>query len=169
MVGAIWTDPTSPTIDVPAGNIVGKTNWDAFANNFLWLAGTTGKPTQLVVQNGSTNGPTTTSGVLVDLPDMTLNLTTQGRDILAILVATMSHSAAGGTINTVLNLDSGVSAGATMTGGSAAINLPFIMVNMIRFAAPAAGSHNVKVQWSCSTGTATASSTQRILALLEMR
>lgn len=122
---------------------------------------------QTVSAVGSTSNPTTNSGTLADLAEMTVTLTTRGGNLECTFEGTVSHTTATSVITCAYVLDAGAAVGsrgivAAVNGGSFQIILSHL------FTSVSAGSHTVKVQWSTSAATATAVGGNRELIVREV-
>jgi hypothetical protein len=122
--------------------------------------------TQLKSAIGSTSGPTTTSLTMVQMPDLTLSITTTGGDLLVFYWSAVNNST---TANVFLgpSLDgSAPPSGAVAFGGGTDFNTPS---GSWHFAGVAAGTHTVAIQWNVDAGTGTANSTRRAMHVLELK
>ena len=164
-LGGVLTG-TLPNPGLASGS-VGTTQLAAGAVGQAQLA--TSAITQVKHATGVTSGPTTTSATPVNLPDMSVSITTTGGDLSVLLVATISNSVGGGAIlSTQLALDGGAAVSPTSESspGAAYANC---LVNAWHFSGVAAGAHTVVGQWATSAGTATAQGTSRVLIVEEVR
>ena len=123
--------------------------------------------TQVGYVAGATAGPTTTSTTNVDLPDLSVTLTTAGGDLLVFFWSMVSVNAVGVQSRYYFSLD----------GAETLIGLPhspstdyqFPMMGFIRYTGVSAASHTVKVRWSTVSNTLTARDTSRALLVVEVR
>lgn len=120
--------------------------------------------TQLGYAVGSTSGPTTTSGSFVDIPEMSVTLTTAGGDLLAIMSITVANST-NNIYGVALSLDGGA---ATQERNGSDTDTKTLMT-VHRFTGVSAASHTVKGRWFTSGGTLTADATKRSLLLVEVK
>jgi hypothetical protein len=127
-----------------------------------------GAVTQRLVVAGSTSSPTTTSTTYVNMPDMSISITTTGGDLLCWGLACVSNSTTGDSVQVAISLD-----GATATGGqsinadNSGASIP-VAVQWL-FTGVSAGAHTVTLQWLAAGGTATAFGTFRSLIVMEQR
>jgi hypothetical protein len=137
-------------------------------DNLLYLGGLTGAITQSGRAVATTSGPTTTSSTPVDMPEMTVTLTTTGGDLLWWFNGTFTNTVA----NATLQLTPVSSAGTVSGGGDiyaqVAGNLcSGVGIGMVT--SLAAGSVTFKIQWSTNTGTLTSNGVRRWLTVLEVK
>jgi hypothetical protein len=118
--------------------------------------------------DGSSSGPTTTSGLFVDMTDMSVTLTTVGGDLLVWFDGSFSQSTSGQGVFVGLRLDSGSDVAGVRHNFQHTSQDVFIGTHH-RFTGVAAGSHTVKARWSVSGGQGTATSTERHLTVLEVK
>lgn len=123
--------------------------------------------TQTRFVSGVTSGPTTTSGTMVDLTDLTTTLTTTGGDLIAILIANVENSTAGAYSLLALNLDGTDTTSVAFQSSTASQR----GVNVVawKWPAPSAASHTVKARWSVTAGTASSAGVARFLLVLEVK
>lgn len=128
-----------------------------------------GAVTQLAHATGVASGPTTTSSTPVNLPDMSVTLTTTGGDLLCWLVASLSNSAGNGAlVSTALSLD-GAAGVDSETTSSPGVGYATCMVSIAHFSGVSAASHTITGQWSTNGGTANAFATARYLLVVEVK
>jgi hypothetical protein len=124
--------------------------------------------TQRAFAAGATSGPTTTSTTFVDLPDMTVTLTTNGGDLVAVLVLDSYNSNAGVFNSIGLSLDAAAEVGvvlATCPG----VSFDFVMTTLHYWTGVSAASHTIKGRWRTQSNTATAFGTNRRLFVMELK
>jgi len=122
--------------------------------------------TQLKSAVGSSSGPTTISTTPVQMPDLTLSITTTGGDLLVLYWAAVNSS---GAFDVFLgpSLDGAAQpAGAIVFGQGTNLNTPS---GSWHFTGVAAGTHTVAIQWNVDGGTGTANTTRRAMHALELR
>lgn len=127
-----------------------------------------GAVTQRTGVGGSTSNPQTTSSTYVDLPDMSVTITTTGGDLFAWLVCVVNSAIQATTVNIALRLDVGadvVGIGAAAPG----VGYGFCLSTVTLWTGVSAGAHTIKGRWNTSGSTATAVSTQRVIEVLEVR
>jgi hypothetical protein len=123
--------------------------------------------TQVGYAAGATSGPTTTSTTNVDMPDLSVTLTTAGGDLLVFFWSMVSVNAVGVQSRYYFSLD-GVE---TLIGlpHSPSADYQFPVVGFIRYTGVSAASHTVKVRWSTVSNTLTARDVSRALLVVEVR
>lgn len=124
--------------------------------------------TQLGFAVGTTANPTTTSGIYVDLPEMTVTLTTAGGDLLVWCNGAFLHNTLSATTTLALSLDGAAEVAIREFSEMVANNI-FQMVCMHRFTGVSAASHTVKGRWQTGAGQATARSTERSILVMEVK
>lgn len=124
--------------------------------------------TQVKHAYGSTSSPTTTSGALVTLPDMSVTLTTTGGDLTATVVCSMSSNTASAILYLALALD-GVATSVQPLLSEPSASFGVVTTAIAHWAGVAAGSHTITGQWATSSGTATALSSARALIVEEAK
>jgi hypothetical protein len=117
---------------------------------------------------GSTSGPSTTSTTYVDIPEMSVTLTTTGGDLIAWFSGVFYNSVASNVTYAALSLDGASEVAQRYVAPSgAAEQIP--IATIYRFAAPAAGSHTVKARWKVSAGTGNTPGLLRELVVMELK
>lgn len=123
--------------------------------------------TQVGSATGVTSSPTTTSNSYVDLPDMSVTLTTTGGDLLAFFTGTFLDSAVA-NVALAFSLDGSAEVGgAAFTEQTATYYVP--VSQFWRFVAPSAASHTIKMRWNTTVGTLTNLGVQRVLIVMEIK
>lgn len=118
------------------------------------------------VTTATTAGPTTTSGTLVDLAQMSLSFTTAGGYLIIGFSGTFASSSAGATVAADLVING--SPIQRREGVSATANATFCLSHAFLTSVGAA-SIGIKIQWLTTAGTATANGVERMLYALELR
>lgn len=116
---------------------------------------------------GSTSTPITTSTTFVDMPDMSITLTTYGGDLLCWLTCAFQYNTAGGVPYIAFSLDGAGEAGG-MTAQPYAPSAITSATTFWKYSA-AAGSHTVKGRWQISMGQLNGYGTIRHLMVLEIK
>lgn len=164
-----WVSPAAAgVLDLATGSILTETWCDGVASDLLRLGGVTGQVTQTAFVSGSTVNPTTTSTSVVDLPDMTLTMTTTGGDVLVFLVCVVSNATLGAVTSIDVNMDVSGEVSAVQCTSKVA-NAQDCLATIARYSAPSAASHNWKGRWNVGSGTGTAVSVQRYMLAVELK
>jgi len=128
--------------------------------------------TQVGYAVGTTANPTTTSGTFVDMPEMSVTLTTVGGRLVAFLAVSgyVSAGPIGNAFATALSLDAAAEVG-SQYGVPSALNYQMPISTFHDFGSPAAGSHTIKGRWAVTgSGTTMAlNGTQRRLLVVELK
>lgn len=173
-VVALWNKlgiTDSPAQDAPAANRVlgslatGKAAWRKVVAADI---DTATRLQQSGHVDGGTASPTISSGIYVDMTDMSVTLTTTGGDLVAVFDGAFSQATSGQSVFVALKLDAGSDVGDNTHNFQHTAQAVAIGTNM-RFAGVAPGSHTVKARWSVSGGLATAVSTYRHLTVQEVK
>lgn len=124
---------------------------------------------QVTAVNGSTSGPTTTSGSAVDLAEMTrtINPTTAGSCVRMDFSGEFQNSSAGQIVGIDFVVDGANSMRRQMQAPVA--NQTFLMSASITITGLSAGSHTFKMQWLVGGGTGLAVATNRRLEVTEFK
>ena len=123
--------------------------------------------TQVSSVVGATSSPSTSSGTLALIPEMTRTLTTSGGPVLVFFSGVFEGSASGQFIQVEMFIDTadyGFGSGWTVSasGHRSAVSLLFPIT-------PSSGSHTFEVKWASFGGTAIAYSAWRSLSVLELK
>ena len=114
----------------------------------------------------TTSEPSTTSTTYVDLTEMSITLTTDANPVFIIFTGVFYHSAAGGMLYLVIDIDGtdyipkaiAASAAGTQVESSTAF-----------LKTMTAGSHTFKIQWKTASGILTSQGTERIMQVIELK
>lgn len=125
---------------------------------------------------GSTSSPTTTSAVFVQIPEMTLSLTTSGGDLRIDFDCTFQIAQITDDMNYALYVDAvqvpgsvrEFTAGLSITLGLLTINSKGPCSVHALLTGLAAGAHTVEARWAAVSGAARANLTQRRITAIEM-
>ena len=121
---------------------------------------------QIGFAKGKTSNPATASATYVDLPDMSVTMTTTGGDVLVLFFGVFQNSGAGNMTSINLYADA---AGDGFAGCAApAADYTFNISTMAKFTGLSAASHTFKVKYAASAGTTTASGTSRYMLVIEL-
>lgn len=156
--------------DTPLANTVlgsstnGKSKWRQVATADI----AANAVTQRGIARGTTSNPTTASTTYVDLTEMSVTLTTTGGDLLVFWGANIHHNTIGALVTFGVSLDGAAEVDEHLFAIPAAA-VVYGQTDISYFAAPAAGSHTVKVRWKVSAGTGTAYLTLRRLLVIEVK
>jgi hypothetical protein len=115
----------------------------------------------------SSSGPSTTSTTPVQMPEMSLVLTTLGRPVVVMFNGTFYNTTPGNLVSVhafVNGVDAGMGRWLSSPGASYYATLTFFYVF-----APGAGTHTLQMYWSTSGGTLVAYSSWRMMIAMEMR
>jgi len=124
---------------------------------------------QIVAAVGSTNNPTTTSTSFVDMPDLTVSITTGASALLIHLMCTVQVSSVGAFADLQINVDGG-DVGPIAQVSAAATNQVLVASMAYFIPAVSLAGHVVKVRWRApSGGTLTATWTYRTLIVEEVK
>lgn len=123
---------------------------------------------QALSANVVTSGPTTSSTTLVDMPDMSISITTTGGGLLIWAMATLRPDTLNGVATLALDID-GAATGPTAQGSAAVASNVICLSLAHRIAAPTAAAHTIKLRWSISAGSVLAFFTYRSLVVEEIR
>jgi hypothetical protein len=153
-----------------AGEVLRASGWGQVQNSDL--AGSIGNsklaiPLQSGKAVGSTSAPSTSSTSMVDLTDMSVTLTTTGGKLDCSFVGGFQIGAVPNGISVQIVVDGSLVDKAMTAGYQNANTNQVISVNALS-GALSAGSHTVKVQWSVTGGTGTATGTGRTLIVREI-
>lgn len=127
-----------------------------------------GAISQSFIASGVSGGPTTTSSVMVDCPDMAVTINGQGGDVLVWFIITLQHASAGAYAGINIALD-GVDSSVPIAGSVPAANGLWTLVNVLRLT-NVTGTRLIKGRWAAlSGGTLIGNSTARLLMVQETR
>jgi hypothetical protein len=110
----------------------------------------------------------TTSASYVDLPNMSVTLTTVGGDLVVFFAGTFYHTSAGQDIRVALSLDGAAEVAIQIVAFPTANSVSVITVVHV-FTGVSAGNHTVKARWRTSDATAYANSNNRNLLVMEVK
>lgn len=125
---------------------------------------------QILSVVGATSGPTTNSGVLVDLPDMTLTISAGGGRVIGFATASVGVDTVGQGAVLEYNIDGTLIVPSRRLFTAAIANANSSVTLLHDFGILSIANHTIKIQWQ-STGGALATSAlqQREMILVEFR
>jgi hypothetical protein len=126
--------------------------------------------TQSATASGVTSGPTTTSSVFADIPDMSITLTTTGGNVLVWLMTLLQNSGvANATTQLALRADSGADVSSLTQSEFKAVGSNIVGSTLALFSGLSAGAHTFRGRWSTNAGTLLAPLTQRYMVAVELK
>jgi hypothetical protein len=117
---------------------------------------------------GSTSDPTTTSASFVDLPDMTISLTSAGGPIALWFSGTFSISVTTAVAQIAFGLD-GTDVGGMFVPQPGAANQIMHAGNLYLATGLSVGAHTLKCRWNTCSGTLNANGTARYFVAVEFK